>query len=89
MTQVGVKALKDALSEYLRRVGEGEQIVITDRGHPIALLAPVAQDAVTRAAWTLVAAGRASWSGGKPRGAEHPPRLEGNRAAAIVLEDRR
>ncbi len=88
MTQVGVKVLKDALSEYLRRVGAGEQIVITDRGRPIALLAPIEQGAAARGAWALVAAGRASWNGGKPRGAEHPPRLAGNRAAAIVLEDR-
>lgn len=89
MTQVGVKVLKDALSEYLRRVGEGEHIVITDRGRPIAMLAPLKQDDVSRAAWALVAAGRASWNGGKPRGAAHPPRLKGGRAAAIVLEDRR
>ena len=89
MTRVGVKVLKDGLSDYLRRVGEGERIVITDRGRPVALLAPLEPDAPARAAWELVAAGRASWSGGKPRGAKRPPRLKGNRAAEIVLEDRR
>ncbi|HEX5760986.1 MAG TPA: type II toxin-antitoxin system prevent-host-death family antitoxin [Thermoanaerobaculia bacterium] len=84
-----MKVLKDSLSEYLRRVGEGERIVITDRGRPVALLAPYEQEAASRAAWELVAAGGASWGGGKPRGAENPPQLEGKRAAEIVLEDRR
>lgn len=89
MTRVGVKVLKDSLSEYLRRAGEGEQIVITDRGRPVALLAPYEQGVASRAAWELVSGGRASWSGGKPRGADRPPRLKGNRAAEIVREDRR
>jgi prevent-host-death family protein len=87
--RVGVRVLRDGLSDYLRQVGEGEQIVITDRGRPVALLAPFEQGAPARAAWELVAAGRASWVGGKPRGAKRPPRLKGNRAAEIVLEDRR
>ena len=89
MTQVDVQVLKDSLSEHLRRVGEGERIVITDRGRPIAVLAPFEEGAAPHGAWDLVAAGRASWSGGKPRGAQHPPTLKGQRAAASVLEDRR
>ncbi len=89
MTQVGVEVLKDSLSEHLRRVGEGERILITDRGRPIAVLAPVEEGTPVQRAWNLVAASRVSWSGGKPRGAARPPRLAGSRAAAIVLEDRR
>lgn len=37
---VGVRELKQHLSEYLRRVGEGETIQVTDRGKPIAVLSP-------------------------------------------------
>jgi antitoxin (DNA-binding transcriptional repressor) of toxin-antitoxin stability system len=38
MTEVGVRALKNRLSEYLRRVKAGERIVVTERGVPIAEL---------------------------------------------------
>jgi len=38
---VAVRDLKNRLSEYLRRVRAGERIVVTDRGHPIAELAPL------------------------------------------------
>lgn len=39
---VGVRELKQHLSEHLRRVSAGEVIRITDRGVPVAMLAPVA-----------------------------------------------
>jgi prevent-host-death family protein len=89
MTRVSVKLLKHSLSEYLRRVREGQRIVVTNRGRAIALLVPVRERATSQGAWKLVEGGIASWSGGKPQGATHPPCLEGGRAAAIVLEDRR
>jgi prevent-host-death family protein len=39
---VGVRELKQHLSEYLRRVGAGETLQVTDRGVPVALITPVA-----------------------------------------------
>ena len=39
---VGVRDLKQHLSEHLRRVSAGEVIRITDRGVPVAMLAPMA-----------------------------------------------
>ena len=36
MKAVGVRELKDRLSEYLRRVKGGEEILVTDRGEVIA-----------------------------------------------------
>lgn len=39
---VGVRDLKQHLSEHLRRVAAGETIRVTDRGIPIALLTPLA-----------------------------------------------
>ena len=41
MTSVGVRELRQRASELLRRVERGETIEITDRGHPVALLAPL------------------------------------------------
>jgi prevent-host-death family protein len=46
---------KDRLSELIRRVKRGETILITDRNHPVARLAPVANEAPAVAA--LIASG--------------------------------
>lgn len=40
MRAVGIKVLKDKLSEYLRAVAFGETIVVTDRGRVVAELVP-------------------------------------------------
>lgn len=37
---IGVRELRRALSEYLRRVEEGESFAVTSRGREVALLAP-------------------------------------------------
>jgi prevent-host-death family protein len=90
MGEVGIKALKDHLSEYLRRSRAGERIVITDRGAPIAVLAPLEEGAEARLGWELVRSGAASWGGGKPRGSAHPPEVRGSKTASeMILEDRR
>lgn len=39
--QIGVRAFKEKLSEYLERAARGELIVVTDRGEPKAMLGPV------------------------------------------------
>jgi len=41
MEQVGIRALRQRASELLRRVEAGESIEVTDRGRPVAILAPV------------------------------------------------
>ena len=40
MDSVGVRELRQRASELLRRVATGETIEITDRGRPVAVLAP-------------------------------------------------
>jgi prevent-host-death family protein len=90
MTRVGVRALKDHLSEYLRRVGEGERIVVTDRGEPLAALTPVEETDEARWGWGLVRERLANWGGGKPRGSAKPPVLKGKKTTSeMVLEARR
>jgi len=39
--QVGIRELKAKLSEYIRRVQEGESIEITDHGMPVAHIVPL------------------------------------------------
>jgi antitoxin (DNA-binding transcriptional repressor) of toxin-antitoxin stability system len=40
MTTVGIRELKNRLSDYLRRVRSGEGVLVTDRGEVVAELAP-------------------------------------------------
>jgi prevent-host-death family protein len=53
--QVGVRELRDQLSRYLDRVRDGEEIEVTERGRPVAMLVPL-PDSRARLA-ELVAAG--------------------------------
>ncbi|QXC59497.1 type II toxin-antitoxin system prevent-host-death family antitoxin [Aquihabitans sp. G128] len=53
--EVGVRELKNNLSRYLERVREGEDLVITDRGRPVARLSPI--DAPTDRLAALIDAG--------------------------------
>jgi prevent-host-death family protein len=48
MTSVGVRELRQRASELLRRVGDGETIEITDRGRPVAVLAPLPEQPLDR-----------------------------------------
>lgn len=44
MQVIGVRELRQHASRYLKQVAEGESIEITDRGHPVARLVPIAGD---------------------------------------------
>jgi prevent-host-death family protein len=48
MKTVGVRELKNRLSEYIRRAKSGEGVLVTDRGQVVAELTPPGQGA-TRA----------------------------------------
>lgn len=39
--EVGVRDLKNNLSRYLDRVQGGEEVIVTDRGKPVARLSPL------------------------------------------------
>ena len=39
---VGARELKGRLGHYLRRVRQGQRLVVTDRGQPVAELRPIA-----------------------------------------------
>jgi len=55
--QVGVRELRQNLSRYLRRVASGERLEVTERGRPVAILAPLSES--SSALQRLVASGRA------------------------------
>jgi prevent-host-death family protein len=88
--RVGVRELRNGLSEYLTRVKKGERIEVTQRGEAIALLLPLpSEDRTASALLELVLGGAVSWSGGKPCGAEPLLALRGRPLSRTVLEDRR
>lgn len=53
--EVGVRDLKNNLSRYLDRVQDGEEVIVTDRGRPVARLSSLDQPADRLA--DLIAAG--------------------------------
>ena len=89
MASVGVRDLRNNLSRYLRRIREGESLVITDHGEPIGELAPTARGRGAELARALVRKGMATWSGGKPKGLPRAPRPRRGLVSDAVIEDRR
>lgn len=60
--RVGVRDLKARLSEYLRQVGQGNTVIITDHGRPVGRLSPVEQSLDERIK-SLQDAGMVAWNG--------------------------
>ena len=85
---VGVRELKASLSEHLRRVANGESIVVTDRGRAVARLVPADfSEGLVR----LLRERRIQWSGRKPDLSKLPAvklRGPGKTLSDYVIEDR-
>jgi len=58
MREIGVRELKQSLSETLRAVGRGEQVRVTLRGRPVADIVPAGAAVVDDRLRELVADGR-------------------------------
>ncbi|MGH2746532.1 MAG: type II toxin-antitoxin system Phd/YefM family antitoxin [Actinomycetota bacterium] len=87
MIEVGVRELKNALSSYLRLVRQGEIVIVTDRGVPVARVIPAG---VPEHIANLMAEGRISWSGKKLAPPQELPRLSpGPPLSDYIAEDRR
>ena len=84
-----VRDLKSRLSRYLRQVQQGETVVVTLRGKPIARLVPLPSLPLEERLATLP--GINAGTGGKPRGLTRPVRVKpGQKSVAdIVMEERR
>ncbi len=88
MVTVGVRMLRSHLSSVLDRVDSGERFLITERRRPIALITPAPADGLDEPLQEMMRQGEAEWSGGKPQGAKHPPRIAGPSVSDAVIEDR-
>lgn len=87
MDEVGVRELKASLSRYLRKVKEGETVVVTERGKPIARIVPVR---IPEHIAKLIAKGTVKWSGKPFRPPTKRFRLTpGPSISDYISEDRR
>ena len=92
MLTIGVKEMKNNLSRFLARVKQGEEVVITERGKPIARIVKEsdAGSTVYAALSDLVEKGIVMLPA-KSLGVEAPTAIEatGKRVSEMVVEDRR
>jgi antitoxin (DNA-binding transcriptional repressor) of toxin-antitoxin stability system len=91
MRTVGIRELKNSLSEYLRRVRRGESVLITDRGELVAELSPPGQassDPVQAGIHALVRRGIATPGAPADASLYRPlPRKRRGKASAAQLLD--
>ena len=93
MATVGVRDLKNRLTHYLGRAKRGEEVVVTERGKPVAILASTAslerpQSAQAQLA-KLAASGLVILPTGKRLTRVRRVRVSGSPVSRTILEDRR
>lgn len=88
---VGIRELKARLSHYVRVAREGERILITDRGRPVAVLSPPPieeVDDLPDALRRLLADGRVSAPTRPLSFSPLPPAVATRSVAQILADDR-
>ncbi len=94
MKRVGIRQLKNRLSAYMRQVRRGASFLVTDRGKPVARIAPPPSEAEPRTMDQILQELAAA---GHLRLAEKPGPLPdfdpipstGKPASQMIIEDRR
>lgn len=93
MSAVGIKDLKNRLTSYLRRTKKGEEVIVTERGKPIAVIQPiqsVSQPASLEARLAKMAAqGLITLPTRKPLKKIRRVRISGKAVSQVIIEDRR
>lgn len=88
---VPIRALKDRLSEYLRRVEAGETVVVTDHGRPVAEIVRVDMERLgaRQRLERMVAEGDVTAPKGRGFARVRPSRVRGRAVSSTLVEDRR
>ena len=92
--QVSIREMKNRLSQYLKLVQAGKEVIVTDRGRPVARLTMISPSAEESEAQMIERIRALPWvqpgNGTKVKGAKRPIVLKrGEKTAGeIVLEDR-
>ncbi len=92
MTTVGIRELKNNLSRYLAAVRKGEEVLVTDRGKPVARIVKEPAGVPRERAWRqrLAAEGLLRPGVPGPRKKGPPPlKIPGKPLSEIIIEDRR
>ncbi len=93
MGAVGVRELKNRLTYYLGRARKGEEVIVTERGRPVAVLKSLQHLDRSAALETrlarLAALGIVTLPTRKALGRARPLRISGPAVSRAILEDRR
>jgi prevent-host-death family protein len=92
MKTIGSRELKNRLGRYLKLVGKGETLIVTDRGKPVARIVPTDSNlgegrSVDEVLKQMEAEGHLRL-GTRPFKRFKPIRLKGKPLSKIILEDR-
>lgn len=82
--EVGIRELRNHLSEYLNRVRAGEEIVVTDHGRAVARVLPVGTERVLD---RLIAEGRVTPA--RQQGRRGPPPIQARGTVSDLVADQR
>jgi prevent-host-death family protein len=85
--RLGVRAMRQNLSVYLRRVGSGETFEVTARGRPVAVLGPI-EGGLTPIE-RLATSGRATLPEGDLLELGPPPKVGRSRRLSRALREQR
>jgi len=93
MGAVGVRELKNRLTYYLQRAKKGEEVIVTERGRPVAVLQSIERSDRSASDETrlarLAALGVVTLPTRKGFGRGRPLRVTGPPISTTILEDRR
>lgn len=85
VTRIGIRELRDTLTQTIRRVRRGESIAVTHDGRPVALIVPYPEDRIAQ----LVAEGKVRPPLRPLRPLPDPLPVTGPMTASEALEDDR
>ena len=85
-SRVGIRELRQNLSVYIRRIRQGERFEVTDRGRPVGLLLPLADNLSPLE--RLIAEGRATRPVGNLLDLPPPMGEVSTKASDALLADR-
>lgn len=87
VVEVGVRDLRANLSRWLKRIEQGDEIVVTDRGSPVArIVGPSGERAIDR----LAARGLVIYPATRPKRRILPPPIKASGSVSdLVIEGRR
>lgn len=86
--RVGIRELKNKLSEYMNRVKSGETIIVTEHGRTIGQILPV-QPSIRERIQSMVNGGQADWNGNKlPPYQPQVTNISEKLLSDLIIEDR-